>query len=155
MQDYAPLQALHVFDVLSSARRASSVPPLPANWTPAKRNHAGSSHTLSLASKLQGRLGSQVKTFSSNSQINEQSVKLREYFLASIKNKRCPQKGKMTEQSRHDIQARKEERLQNLSLLALERKVKPAPLVFFASLPYLLTDDEYHSMGMHVTNLLR
>ena len=117
MQDYAPLQASHVFD---KTRRASSVPPLPPNWTPAKRDHAGSSHTLSLTNEPQGRLGSKVKALSSTSQDSEQSEKLREYFLASIKNKRCPQNGKMTEQTRNDIQVRKEDRLQNL---ALEREV--------------------------------
>ena len=108
MHEYAKEQATHVFD---KTRRASSVPPLAPVWTRKNRQHAGSSYTLALTAG--GLPGSSIAQ-QDDMQANEHRAWLQEYFQASLRNKRCPQKGKMSEDARHELAVRKEARQRHM-----------------------------------------
>lgn len=109
MHDYAKEQATHVFE---KTRRAATVSPLPAIWTAKKRQHS-SSYTLGLASH--GASTSAIAQ-EDDAQINEHRNRLQEYFQVSLSHRRCPQKGKMTEEARYELAVRKEARLEHLRL---------------------------------------
>ena len=111
IQDYSQEQGAHVFD---KTRRAASVPPIEPKWTPSPHEHAGSSHSLALV------MGDK----SDNISDVDSSDRLRHYFAATLKNKRCPQRGKMTPQTQHGLAVRREERLMRLQS---EREVSSAP----------------------------
>ena len=108
MQEYAKEQATYVF---GKTRRASSVPPLAPVWTPKKYQHAGSSYTLALKTR---ELPSSSTAQQEDTQADEHRARLQDYFRASLRNKRCPQKGKMSEEAKHELSMRKQAQLQHL-----------------------------------------
>lgn len=106
MQEYTKEQATHVFD---KTRRASSVPPLAPVWAPKKRQHAGSTYTLALKAR-----GLPASPIAQQEDTDEHRHRLQEYFRASLHNKRCPQKGKMSEEAKRELAVRKQSQLQHL-----------------------------------------
>ena len=118
--DYAPLQAAHAMN--ASARRPSSVPPLPPKWTQAKQTHLENS--FSLAGKSQS--GETKRATGTEDHTKETAVglrgqiplmKLREHFKTSLKSRQCPQTGNMSENARRDMLSRKAERLEAARIL--------------------------------------
>ena len=105
------------------ARRPSSVPPLPPKWTP--KEQTSLENSFSLAGKSKSGETKRAPSSEDYSQAVEAHkevavvlssqvtlMRMRDHFKASLKNRQSPQTGKMSENSRRDMLARKAERLE-------------------------------------------